>query len=216
MPEAGASGPTGHLAAFAARLPLILEVPFRTVLEGLPSPLLSAGGRELGELLGVAGLEGCGALPRAWSRIHGQRHFRMVCVLAVRIAVDEGWPVSEPDRLPDLWCLWTAGCLHDLGRIDDGLDPGHAERGARVAERYLPQEGVPPERVALVARLIRSHGASDEGLGALDRIFKDADGLDRFRPAVGGCSLKLLRTEAARALHPRIRALYLGPVTDTG
>lgn len=204
------SGAPGHLAVFFARLPILRNTPLKHLLDAVPSPLFPAGGDTLAELLAVAGLKRSG-LPAPREGIHGVTHFRMVAALGVSLARSEGWDPTREEHLADLWCLWTAGCLHDLERWDDGLDPGHASRGAALARVCLPTQGVPEDLTATVARLILHHGEGEEStFPPLDRIFKDADGLDRFRLGPRSCHPGFLRTESATRLWPEMAALYGG------
>lgn len=193
---------------FPQALPQIQATPLPVIRAGVPSRLFPGGGR-LEELLTLAALPGADRLPEPRRGIHGLVHLRMVAALGVKLALAEGWTPSDPAHLRDLWCLWVAGCLHDLGRLNDDLDPGHAERGALIAEPYLKAANVPEESVAAVARLIRIHGQSDErGLAPLEKVFKDADGLDRHRLSPFDCSRKRLRTPTAQLWFQDLWSLY--------
>ncbi len=73
----------------------------------------------------------------------------------------------------DREALLLAAWFHDA--VYDGR-PGAEERSAQWAERALPEVGVPPERVAEVARLVRltehHRPAPDDAAGA---VLSDAD-----------------------------------------
>jgi hypothetical protein len=195
--------------AFSRIPPLAGATPLSALRAGSPSDLLPGGGQHLAELLALAGFPGTGGLPPPRRGIHGIVHLRMVAALGVKLALAEGWDPARPEHLRDLWCLWTAGCLHDLGRREDGIDWGHAERGAVIAEGFL--KGTPVEKgaAATVVRLIRIHGERDEsGLTPLDKIFKDADGLERHRLSPFDCKKKKLRTDTARLWFDEAWSLY--------
>jgi hypothetical protein len=194
---------------FARILPLVEATPLAILRAGSPCGLLPEGGQRLEELLTLAGLLGAEGLPPPRRGIHGIVHLRMVAALGVKLARAEGWDPARPDHLRDLWCLWAAGCLHDLGRHEDGIDWGHAERGAAIAEGYLKGAAVEAEAAATIVRLIRIHGERDESsLTSLDKIFKDADGLERHRLSPSDCDKKKLRTETARLWFDEVWSLY--------
>jgi hypothetical protein len=197
--------------AFAPIVPLVEAAPLPAIKAGSPSELLPGGGQRLDELLRLAGLPGAGGLPPPRRGIHGIVHLRMVAALGVKLARAEGWDPSRPDHLRDLWCLWAAGCLHDLGRHGDGVDWGHAERGAAIAEGYLEGAAVEREAADAVVRLIRIHGERDESaLTPLQKLFKDADGLERHRLSPFDCEKKKLRTPTARLWFGEVWSLYWG------
>ena len=194
---------------FAQALELVPHVSLDRVHDGRPSPLLAGGGIQLGELLALAELPQVDGLPPPRRGIHGLRHLRMVAVLAVRLALAEGWDASRREHRADLWCLWVAGCLHDLGRRHDGIDWGHAGRGAKIAEAYLERCAVDEDAAALVVRLILNHGKGDESrFERIDRVFKDADGLDRHRLSPWDLDESRLRTATARSWSREIWSLY--------
>lgn len=197
------------LERFAQKWPTIAKSSLGEFFEGRPGFLSMKNPSGLKDLLGMAGLSGVEHLPAPRRGIHGIRHFRMVACLAVKLAMAEGQPPKKPPPIDDLWCLWVAGCLHDLGREDDGKDPGHAERGARIANRYLHHFHVDAPLASQIVRIIRNHGEDDErGFASIDLIFKDADALERHRLSPWDLDKERLRTRTARAWSDQVHALY--------
>ncbi len=122
----------------------------------------------------------------AWFRfkprgIHGGPHTTRVLVWAATLA----HALAAPGALRREELLWAAA-VHDVGRVDDGIDAGHGRRSAAWVLEHL--RGVRPETAALdldfVAELCRWHETNDRDIGRLSLelvILKDADALDRCR-----------------------------------
>lgn len=113
--------------------------------------------------------------------IHGAPHTARVLVWADAIAV----AIAAPDALRGRELRWAAA-VHDVGRIDDGIDPGHGGRSAAWAVDRLPS--IRPETAGLdipfLAELCRWHEVPDREIERLSLellILKDADALDRAR-----------------------------------
>lgn len=130
--------------------------------------------------------------------IHGLPHVTRVLfwssVLTNRIGR------SESLRWRELY--WSAA-LHDLARIDDGVDRGHGTRAAHWVDTDLAIRR--PETAALdigfIAELCRWHEVSDDIIGRWSlelMILKDADGLDRCR--INDLDPQKLRLQASLAL----------------
>ena len=143
-------------------------------------------------------------LPREeWFRfnprgIHGAPHTARVLVWADTIADRLGGPGAL--RREEL--RWAAA-VHDVGRVDDGIDRGHGLRSAAWVLDRLPSER--PETagidLAYVAELCRWHEVGDREIERLSLelvILKDADGLDRAR--LGDLDPNRLRLALSRAL----------------
>ncbi|MDO4424841.1 MAG: HD domain-containing protein [Planctomycetia bacterium] len=87
-------------------------------------------------------------------------HTRRVCVSAAKLA--KTFQLSSEDRL----CLMFAALLHDVGKPstlvknEDGSIsmPGHAEKGAKIAEAMLKRLRSPVNISKKVAALVRAHG----------------------------------------------------------
>ncbi len=113
--------------------------------------------------------------------IHGLPHVTRVlfwsAVLTNRI--------TQPDAIRWRELYWAAA-VHDVARVDDGVDPGHGERAADWVQHHLAE--VRPETASLgigfIAALCRWHQAPDHAIEQWTlelMILKDADGLDRCR-----------------------------------
>lgn len=113
--------------------------------------------------------------------IHGAPHTTRVLVWSEAI----GDRLGNPGALHREELRWAAA-VHDVGRIDDGVDRGHGERSAAWMMKHLPQERplVPGLDLDLVADLCRWHEIRDRDIPRLTLelvILKDADALDRAR-----------------------------------
>jgi putative nucleotidyltransferase with HDIG domain len=102
--------------------------------------------------------------------IHGKKHARNVCILAARIAERCGG---------DQEVIQWAALLHDIGRVNDGVDPWHGKRGAIIAERIMKKEKLKPN-MEMVEQCIVQHCESSRILHEA-KVVSDADKLDRFR-----------------------------------
>ena len=141
---------------------------------------------------------------RFQTSIHGADHSKRVLLYALAIAN----AMNLPDE--DRTTLTTAALYHDTQRQDDWLDTGH---GARAAHAYRAMASAAGDDIEeLAASIMQYHDLDDEiGLNAIAKefggrgvrlfqVFKDADGLDRFRLGGTGPDPSFLRTDAAMAL----------------
>ena len=136
-------------------------------------------------------------VPARWfaraSRLHGVRHTQRVHIHAQRLVRELCWPEA------DARVVLSAALWHDIGRVDDGSDPGHGALGvARVVALGL--DAALPEADAQVARFAIRYHSRDDGHGAhraagqndperalrILWLLKDADALDRVRLARAG------------------------------
>lgn len=130
--------------------------------------------------------------------IHGAPHTTRVLVWADALA----HAIAAPAAIRRDELRWAAA-LHDLGRVEDGKDPGH---GARSADWVLANlAALRSESAALdllfVAELCRWHETPDQAIGRLSLellILKDADALDRAR--LGDLDPSRLRLARSHAL----------------
>lgn len=129
--------------------------------------------------------------------IHGIEHETRVLVLVQLLARMEA---AAGSRL-DAEALGWAAVVHDTQRLDDDEDPEHGNRAAewiRARPALLPA----PVSVDRVAYLCRWHVPADSRAPLLSAdlcVFKDADGLDRWR--IGDLDPTCFRTQSSRALH---------------
>jgi putative nucleotidyltransferase with HDIG domain len=122
------------------------------------------------------------------SSLHGVRHTQRVCVHARRLTRELGWNDADAE-LALKAALW-----HDIGRTNDGWDPGHGDDSVRRARERDLLGGLCETDTEIVAFAIRLHCRSDE-MGRREArqmaeperalrilwLLKDADGLDRVR-----------------------------------
>jgi uncharacterized protein len=99
------------------------------------------------------------------SQLHGEAHWRAVAYTALSLAPR----VAGADALLGL----LFGLIHDSQRVDDGHDPEHGPRAARVAEA-LHGEGLLPLSLPRLRTLV-------------DAIARHADGRRAGEPTVGLC-----------------------------
>jgi len=122
------------------------------------------------------------------SSLHGVRHTQRVHIHVRRLARALSWDDT------DAGLALQAALWHDIGRTDDGWDPGHGEDSARRARKKQLLDVLSPADAALVVFAIRLHCLPDDlgeeearRLAEQERglrilwLLKDADGLDRVR-----------------------------------
>lgn len=139
----------------------------------------------------------------AWFRyrprgIHGAPHTTRVLIWTAILARRIGRPAAI--RREELF--WSAA-VHDVGRVDDGLDRGHGRRSAEWVVDRLGAERPAASTCDLefVAELCAWHEIDDEDIERLTLdlvLLKDADGLDRVR--LGDLDPERLRLQHARRL----------------
>lgn len=140
------------------------------------------------------------------SRQHTKEHCARVLLFCLLLAHRNR--LGEEDRE----ALAMAACFHDARRQDDWLDVGHGARAAAYYRDWCRASGRPFDlRVSLImayhdrddalgAAALRQKLPDDPGALVLYRLFKDADGLDRFRLGPDGLDVRYLRTEEAGEL----------------
>ena len=139
----------------------------------------------------------------AWFRfrprgIHAVPHTSRVLVWAAVLAER----IARPEAIRREELLWAAA-VHDVGRVDDGIDRGHGRRSAEWVVAHLGE--VRPAAGAcdleFVAELCTWHEVADHEIDRLTLellLLKDADGLDRVR--LGDLDPERLRFQHARRL----------------
>lgn len=138
---------------------------------------------------------------------HTKEHCARVLLLALVIADQIELSNEEMDVLS------IAAIFHDSRRLDDWLDKGHGKRAAAYYKDYcLEHDEIPfddrayyimyyhdQDDIIGLSEIEKVLAISEECI-LLYKVFKDADGLDRFRLGPGGLDVNMLRTEEAHKL----------------
>lgn len=137
------------------------------------------------------------------SEMHTKHHCSRVLLLSQVIAHQMGLSDEEIDTLS------MAAVFHDSRRLDDWLDTGHGKRAAEYYKESYSKFGISfDERTYYVmayhdrddelgmAEIVKSFDAPENCI-LLYKIFKDSDGLDRFRLGPDALDVKMLRTNEA-------------------
>jgi HD superfamily phosphodiesterase len=164
---------------------------------------------------------------RRYSRLHGVKHTQRVHVHVRRLTEELGWPRADADLALHA-ALW-----HDIGRLGDGVEPGHGAGSVERADELGLTAALTVADSALVRFAILRHSLPDEGarehaeglaaatdparrLAEPERalrvlwMLKDADALDRIRLGSGEqADPGQLRESRAVELIDYAEALYL-------
>lgn len=113
------------------------------------------------------------------SHLHGIAHMTRVLILQELIAKEVEKEGIKLNREALRWAAST----HDVGRREDGLDPGHGSRSAKWVKAHLKGR-VDSDTLQLICELNTLH--DQEALSKLGHskelaVLKDADALDRVR-----------------------------------
>ena len=130
------------------------------------------------------------------SYFHGPAHMMRVFILQELICDQLEREGIIVDREATRW----AASVHDIGRVDDGVDLEHGRRSAEWMNAHVPP-GMPPETVDRATYIVHWHVPTDSEAPDMTTelmVMKDADGLDRYR--LGDFDESYLRTDAARGL----------------
>ena len=137
---------------------------------------------------------------QAWlahgSELHGVDHLMRVFILQELICDKLEAAGQKIDRQVTRW----ASIVHDVGRVDDGLDLDHGWRSAAWVKEHLAND-MSPEMMDAVTYCIHWHVPPDSEAPVMTpelQVLKDADSLDRVR--FDGLDPSYLRTAAAREL----------------
>ncbi|HIG0358565.1 TPA: hypothetical protein ACX96Z_000117 [Clostridium sporogenes] len=135
--------------------------------------------------------------------MHTKYHCARVLLLALIIAHH----IELSDE--EMEVLSMAAVFHDSRRLDDWLDTGHGKRAAEYyKESYFKYDISFDERTyyvmayhdrddALGVTEILNSPTINENCILLYKIFKDSDGLDRFRLGPNALDVTMLRTKEA-------------------
>lgn len=150
--------------------------------------------------------------------IHAVGHTRRVLLLSILLAYLEKFSPSDQNLLT------RAAICHDIGREDDGYDPGHGQASYDRTCRECLVQWTNPEDSEIFRFIVENHDLPDSKayqrvqryqLGEMDRTlrlyntFKDADGLDRVR--LGDLNPDYLRTASAPRLLLVAHQIYYQP-----
>lgn len=130
------------------------------------------------------------------SLLHGTGHMGRVFILQELICDQLEREGVVVNREATRW----AASVHDIGRVDDGLDLDHGTRSAEWMKAHVPA-GMSPETVDIATYIVHWHVPEDSEAPEMTtelKILKDADGLDRVR--LGDFDESYLRTDAAHGL----------------
>lgn len=102
----------------------------------------------------------------AWEKVHMASCGRVGYILAKKRGLD-----------PEL--AGTAAAIHDIGRVVNGMQKGHAEAGYEPAREFLESTGLfTDDEVEILALSVKNHSSKAVIGSPLDEIVKDADVLD--------------------------------------
>ena len=113
------------------------------------------------------------------SYLHGPAHMMRVFILQELICDQLEREGITVDREATRW----ATSVHDIGRVDDGLDLEHGRRSAEWMNANIPN-GLSPETIDIATYIVHWHVPSDDQAPVMTtelKVMKDADGLDRVR-----------------------------------
>jgi HD superfamily phosphodiesterase len=128
--------------------------------------------------------------------LHGPAHMMRVFILQELIAEQLSREGIKLDRAATRW----AASVHDIGRLDDGLDLEHGSRSAKWMKANVPAN-LSPETIDVATYIVHWHVPEDHEAPVMTtelKVMKDADGLDRVR--LGDLNESYLRTDAAKEL----------------
>jgi HD superfamily phosphodiesterase len=118
------------------------------------------------------------------SSLHGRRHWTRVACLGLAMLRDEGARRPHEEQLVIERRFLLAAFFHDIGRLDEGRDTGHAERGEQVFRFIVLALCVDSADIESVALSIRNHASDPAVLPGADLVaacVANADRLDRAR-----------------------------------
>ena len=151
-----------------------------------------------------------------YSRLHGASHTKRVHIHAQRLLEQLVWSGADAEL------VLCAALWHDIGRVGDGVEPGHGAASAARANVLGLSAHLAPSDAAVVRFAIVRHSLHDRGArdcaqqlaGSADEarrlaeperalrvlwLLKDADALDRVRLGEGA--------DRAQLRHPETEAL---------
>lgn len=130
------------------------------------------------------------------SALHGAAHMARVFMLQELICNQLEAEGTKVNRHATRW----AATVHDVGRVDDGLDPEHGKRSAEWMKQNKPKT-LSPKTLDTATYIVHWHVPHDHEAPVMTtelKVLKDADGLDRVR--LGDLDESFLRTKPAKQL----------------
>ena len=138
------------------------------------------------------------------SWIHGVDHMARVFILQELVCNQ----LEDKGAIINRQAIRWAAMAHDVGRVDDGVDPSHGKRSAQWIVENL-SERMTPETMDVATYIVHWHVPPDYEAPVMTtelKVLKDADGLDRVR--IGDLDVSLLRTDVAKGLVGVAKDLY--------
>lgn len=138
------------------------------------------------------------------SLIHGVDHMTRVFILQELICDKLEAQNISVNREALRWAAST----HDVGRVDDGIDPNHGRNSTQWIKEHLSEQ-MSPEMLDVVTYIVHWHVPPDREAPVMTaelKVLKDADALDRVR--IGDLDKRFLRTNAALELINIAEDLY--------
>lgn len=148
-------------------------------------------------------------LPVEQVGIHGPEHSQNTMLIARAITYQLSQKQKDLELNP--YIISVAARLHDIGRMSDGEDPEHGERGMEILQTFLKKhekytldnyEGdlqkilmaldaqnivrVLQRAKGKILQIIKTHNHDTHGEDWYEKIVKDADKLDRYRLDLNG------------------------------
>lgn len=137
------------------------------------------------------------------SSLHGDRHWRRVAWLGAHLANEV--PTCDP------WIVLLFALIHDSQRMNDGHDPEHGHRAARLVRALSKELGLEGERLVLLESACFAHADGDVSYDSTVGVCWDADRLDLWRCGITPDPRYL---STAAALDPRLISWSKGDTTD--
>ncbi len=149
------------------------------------------------------------------SSIHGPGHIDRVMLFGAIIAQSLGFDKKDTDT------LLVSCSYHDVGRINDYVDPDHGKRGAEIISNNAANLFLSGDELAIVLAAVSVHSTSDEKLDDFIDLYsvkdkerakriayalKDADNLDRVR--IGDLDASYLRYKESRKMIRLAEAVF--------
>ena len=138
------------------------------------------------------------------SHLHGLGHMTRVFILQELICEQLERQGIAFDRMATRW----ATSVHDVGRVDDGLDLDHGKRSAEWMKSNVPAT-MSPDTLDIATYIVHWHVPHDDEAPVMTtelKVMKDADGLDRVR--LGDLDESYLRTAPAKSMVEVARQLW--------